>query len=56
MRALERVYRKAMSDLLDLDDLRLVTGRRELYGRVVAISDQMRLVAERVWYAVVKES
>ena len=55
MRALERVYRRAMSELLDLDDLRLVTGRRELYGRVVAISEQLRLVAERVWYAVVKE-
>ena len=56
MRALEHVYRRAMSDLLALDDLREMMGRRELYGRLVAISEQMRAVAERVWYAVVKEA
>ena len=56
MRSLEHVYRRAMSDLLALDDLREMMGRRELYGRLVAISEQMRAVAERVWYAVVKEA
>lgn len=56
MRALEHVYRRAMSDLLAVDDLREMIGRRELYGRLVAISEKMRAVAERVWYAVVKEA
>ncbi|GMU77715.1 MAG: hypothetical protein AMXMBFR46_05130 [Acidimicrobiia bacterium] len=55
-RSVERVYRRAMSELLEVDDLREVMGRRELYGRVVAISERMRAVAERVWYAVVKEA
>jgi hypothetical protein len=37
-------------------DLRDALGRRELYDRIAAISEQMRMVAERVWYAVVKEA
>lgn len=32
-RALEHVYRRAMSALLEIDDLREVGGRRELYRR-----------------------
>jgi uncharacterized protein Yka (UPF0111/DUF47 family) len=61
VRAIERVYRRAMSSLLAHDepasgDLREVLGRRELYGRAVAISERMRIVGERVWYTVVKEA
>jgi uncharacterized protein Yka (UPF0111/DUF47 family) len=55
-RGLERVYRAAMSDLLELDDLRMVTARRELYRRLARGSDALIRVAERVWYAVLKES
>ncbi len=54
-RHLERCYRKAMSALTDEQDLRLVTGRRELYRRYSRIGEQLVLVAHRVWYAVVKE-
>lgn len=55
-RRLERVYRSAMSDLLEIDDLRMVTARRELYRRLSRASDALIRVAERVWYAVLKES
>jgi uncharacterized protein Yka (UPF0111/DUF47 family) len=55
-RKLERVYRRAMSELLEIDDVRTVTARRELYRRFARLSDGVVEVAERVWYSVVKES
>ncbi len=55
-RRIERVYRKAMAELLEVDDLREVTARRELYRRFSRIADQLTETAERVWYAVIKES
>jgi uncharacterized protein Yka (UPF0111/DUF47 family) len=54
-RHLERVYRKAASALIDVEDLREVMGRREVYRRVSRLSDMIVEVAERVWYATVKE-
>ncbi len=55
-RALERVYRAAMASLLEIDDLRLVMARRELYRRCSRIGETAVDVAERVWYSVVKGS
>jgi len=55
-RGVERVYRRAMSELLDLDDLRDVMARREVYRRLSRVGDTVVEVAERVWYAVVKEA
>jgi hypothetical protein len=55
-RLIEKVYRAATPGLFDRTDLREVLGRRDLYERLVAIAEQMRMVAERVWYAVVKEA
>jgi hypothetical protein len=55
-REVEHVYRAAMSDLLALDDLREVIARRELYRRFSRAADAVELVAERVWYAVVKSA
>lgn len=55
-RDLERVYRRAMAKLLEVDDLREVTARRELYRRFSRIGETVAEVAERVWYAVIKES
>lgn len=55
-RQLERVYRSAMSALLEVDDLREVMGRRELYRRFARIGDSVVAAAERVWYSTVKES
>jgi len=55
-RQLERVYRGAMVALLSVDDLREVMGRRELYRRFARMSESIREVADRVWYAAVKEA
>jgi uncharacterized protein Yka (UPF0111/DUF47 family) len=55
-RRVERVYRAAMSDLLAVDEFHEVIGRREAYRRLARIGDQIHRVAERVWYAQVKEA
>ena len=55
-RHLEYVYRVAMAALLETDDLREVTARRELYRRCSRIGETVVDVAERIQYAVVKES
>lgn len=53
---LEHVYRQAMSALIAVEDLREVAAKRELYRRLARTSDDLREVAERVWYAVLKLS
>ncbi|HWK18193.1 MAG TPA: DUF47 family protein [Solirubrobacteraceae bacterium] len=55
-RRLEHIYRVAMSALIDEEDLHEVAGRRELYRRLSRMSDILVAVAERVWYAVLKEN
>jgi uncharacterized protein Yka (UPF0111/DUF47 family) len=55
-RALEHVYRRAMSALLHVDDLHEVTGRRELYRRCARMGEATEGVAHRIWYAVVKQA
>ena len=55
-RRVEHAYRPAMSALLQVADLREVIGRREVYRRLSRIGDLVHTVAERVWYAVVKEA
>ncbi len=54
-RALEWIYRTAMAELLTSEDLREITGRRELYRRFSRMSETLVEVAERIWYAAVKE-
>jgi uncharacterized protein len=53
---LEHVYRRAMSALITADDLRQIAAKRELYRRFARVSDDLREVAERVWYSVLKAS
>ena len=55
-RSLEHVYRRAMSALLEVSDIREVAGRRELYRRCARMGDGIEGVAHRIWYAVVKEA
>jgi uncharacterized protein Yka (UPF0111/DUF47 family) len=55
-RGVERAYRPAMSALLQNTDLGEVMARREIYRRLSRIGDLVHTVAERVWYAVVKEA
>ncbi len=54
-RRVEHVYRAAMSTLLEINDLREVMAWREAYRRLSRIGDHIHAVADRVWYAVVKE-
>ncbi len=54
-RRIEKVYRDAMAALIDLDDLREVMARRELYRRLSRIGEEVVDAAERVWYLVVRE-
>ena len=51
----EHVYREAMSALVTHDDVKEVAAKRELYRRLARTSDDLREVAERVWYSVLKE-
>jgi hypothetical protein len=44
-----------MSALVGADDLREVTIRRELYRRASRTGDLVVGVAERVWYAILKQ-
>ncbi len=55
-RNLQHSYRRAMSALIENPDLREVSARRELYRRLARSGDELVLVAERVWYSVLKES
>jgi uncharacterized protein Yka (UPF0111/DUF47 family) len=55
-RKLERRYRLAMAELVENDDMREVIGRQELYRRLTSISDNILAVADRIMYAIVKES
>lgn len=55
-RTIERVYRRAMSDLLEHGDAREIGTRRELYRRYARIGEAIEQVADRIWYAVVKRA
>jgi uncharacterized protein Yka (UPF0111/DUF47 family) len=55
-RKVEHVYRRAMSALLDGEDLRAEMGRRELYRRFARVAERLVETADRVWYSVVKEA
>jgi hypothetical protein len=44
-----------MSALIADADLREVAAKRELYRRFARTSDDLREVAERVWYSVLKQ-
>src|SRR5919201_629110 len=55
-RRIEKIYRDAMAALIDVDDLREVMARRELYRRLSRMGEVVVDVAERVWFTVVRES
>jgi uncharacterized protein Yka (UPF0111/DUF47 family) len=55
-RKVEKVYRRAMAALLEVEDLRDVIARREQYRRCSRIGEAIVDVAERVGYIVAKES
>jgi len=55
-RRLEKVYRAALVALADVEDLRVVMGRQELYRRCSRMGDAAVDVAERLIYAGLKEN
>lgn len=55
-RNLQHIYRSAMSALIENEDLREVTARREIYRRLARTGDELVRVAERVWYSVLKQT
>ncbi|MEO8092639.1 MAG: DUF47 family protein [bacterium] len=55
-RKLEHVYYQGMAGLLELTDMRERISHRELYRRCAHIGELVIDVAERIVYAVVKES
>jgi uncharacterized protein Yka (UPF0111/DUF47 family) len=55
-RHLEKAYRAAMVELADIDDLRVVMVRQELYRRCSRMGEACVDVAERLIYAVLKEN
>lgn len=55
-RNLERIYRQATGDLIQVADVRFIVASRELYRRISNISDDIVSVADRIWYSQVKES
>jgi hypothetical protein len=55
-RELEHTYYQGMADLLDVDDRSARIGRRELYRRCIQIGEDVVDVADRIVYAVVKQS
>jgi uncharacterized protein Yka (UPF0111/DUF47 family) len=55
-RHIEKAYRRGMAALIEREDLRDVIARRELYRRCSRIADAIRDVAERIEYALAKES
>jgi hypothetical protein len=54
-RRLQHTYRHAMAALIDVEDVREIATRRELYRRLARAGDELVRVAERVWYSVLKE-
>jgi uncharacterized protein Yka (UPF0111/DUF47 family) len=55
-RSLERAYYQGMAALLAVEDMRVRIARRELYRRCARIGETVVDVAERVVYAVMKQS
>jgi uncharacterized protein len=54
-RHLQHTYRAAMSNLIEVQDMREIAARREIYRRLARTGDELARVAERVWYSVLKE-
>jgi len=54
--AMEKIYRAGMQALSSGDDVREIINRRELYRRTLETGERMARVADRIWYAVVKEA
>lgn len=55
-RRVERAYRKAVSQLLEVSEPSEIVIWTEMYRRYAGVGESLVRVAQRVWYAAVKES
>lgn len=54
-RRMEKIYRNAVRELLTVEDPREMVARGEVYRRTLEVAERITRVADRIWYAVVKE-
>ncbi len=52
----ERDYREAMAELLQLDDLRTVLATHDLYRRYLGVAEAIIAVADRLWFVVLRDA
>ena len=50
----ERDYREAMAELLQVDDLRALLAAQDLYRRYLHVAEAIIAVADRLWYVVLR--
>jgi hypothetical protein len=50
----ERDYREAMAELLEVDDVRVVLAGQVLYRRYLDVADAIVAVADRLWFVVLR--
>lgn len=55
-RHIEKLYSKAIREISDMEDFRQALLLREHYQHCLAVGEHIELVADRVWYSVVKEA
>jgi uncharacterized protein Yka (UPF0111/DUF47 family) len=55
-RRVEHCYRQAMSSQLEVREVKEVIAWREMYRRYARLGEAIVSVAERVWYATIKQS
>jgi uncharacterized protein Yka (UPF0111/DUF47 family) len=53
---IERDYREAMAELVEVDDLRAVLAAQDLYRRYLRVAEAIVAVADRLWYTVLREA
>lgn len=53
---MERDYREAMAELLEVDDVRVVLAGQVLYRRYLDVADAIVAVAARLWFVVLRRA
>jgi hypothetical protein len=54
VRHVDRNYRDAMAELVDVEDLRAVLAAQDLYRRYLHVAEAIVAVADRLWYVVLR--
>jgi uncharacterized protein len=54
VRRVENDYRRAMAEVIKLDDLRAVFAAQDIYRRYLVIAESIIAVADRLWFVVLR--